>query len=93
MNMKINMKINKDIKSYIRDLTELVWAYIRHRAAYPANALLAVQRELACNVFDSPDNCQGCDFYAPEMLLTYNAKGATVPNHSVIKSIAKRYYS
>ncbi len=91
--MKINMKINKDIKSYIRDLTELVWAYIRHRAAYPANALLAVQRELACNVFDSPDNCQGCDFYAPEILLTYNAKGATVPNHSVIKSIAKRYYS
>lgn len=91
--MKINMKINKDIKSYIRDLTELVWAYIRHRAAYPANALLAVQRELACNVFDSPDNCRGCDFYAPEMLLTYNGKGATVPNHSVIKSIAKRYYS
>ncbi len=90
--MKINMKINKDIKSYIRDLTELVWAYIRHRAAYPANALLAVQRELACNVFDSPDNCRGCDFYAPEMLLTYNEKGAMVPNHSVIKSIAKRYY-
>ena len=90
--MKINMKINKDIKSYIRDLTELVWAYIRHRAAYPANALLAVQRELACNVFDSPDNCRGCDFYAPEMLLTYNEKGALVPNHSVIKSIAKRYY-
>jgi hypothetical protein len=92
MDMKINMKINKDIKSYIRDLTELVWAYIRHRAAYPANALLAVQRELACNVFDSPDNCRGCDFYAPEMLLTYNEKGAMVPNHSVIKSIAKRYY-
>lgn len=90
--MKINMKINKDIKSYIRDLTELVWAYIRHRASYPANALLAVQRELACNVFDSPDNCRGCDFYAPEMLLTYNEKGAMVPNHSVIKSIAKRYY-
>lgn len=90
--MKNNMKINKDIKSYIRDLTELVWAYIRHRAAYPANALLAVQRELACNVFDSPDNCRGCDFYAPEMLLTYNEKGAMVPNHSVIKSIAKRYY-
>ena len=80
MDMKINMKINKDIKSYIRDLTELVWAYIRHRAAYPANALLAVQRELACNVFDSPDNCRGCDFYAPEMLLTYNEKGAMVPN-------------
>lgn len=59
---------------------------------YPANALLAVQRELACNVFDSPDNCRGCDFYAPEMLLTYNEKGAMVPNHSVIKSIAKRYY-
>ena len=92
MDMKINMKINKDIKSYIRDLTELVWAYIRHRAAYPANALLAVQRELACNVFDSPDNCRGCDFYAPEMLLSYNEKGAMVPNHSVIKSIAKRYY-
>ena len=92
MDMKINMKINKDIKSYIRDLTELVWAYIRHRAAYPANALLDVQRELACNVFDSPDNCRGCDFYAPEMLLTYNEKGAMVPNHSVIKSIAKRYY-
>ena len=92
MDMKINMKINKDIKSYIRDLTELVWAYIRHRASYPANALLAVQRELACNVFDSPDNCRGCDFYAPEMLLTYNEKGAMVPNHSVIKSIAKRYY-
>lgn len=88
----MNIRINKDIKSYIRDLTELVWAYIRHRASYPANALLAVQRELACNVFDSPDNCRGCDFYAPEMLLTYNEKGAMVPNHSVIKSIAKRYY-
>ena len=90
--MNINMKINKDIKSYIHDLTELVWAYIRHRAAYPANALLAVQRELACNVFDSPDNCSGCDFYAPEMLLTRNAKGAVVPNRTVIRSIAKRYY-
>lgn len=90
--MKINMKINKDIKSYIRDLTELMWAYIRHRAAYPSNAMLAVQRELAYNIIDSPDNCRECDFYAPEMLLTYNAKGATVPNHSVIKSIAKRYY-
>ena len=52
----MNIRINKDIKSYIHDLTELVWAYIRHRASYPANALLAVQRELACNVFDSPDN-------------------------------------
>ena len=92
MNMKMNIRINKDIKSYIRDLTELVWAYIRHRASYPANALLAVQRELACNVFDSPDNCRDCDFSAPEMLLTYNEKGAMVPNHSVIKSIAKRYY-
>lgn len=88
----MNIKINKDIKSYIRDLTELVWAYIRHRAAYPANVLLAVQRELACNVFESPENCQGCDFYAPEMLITHNAKGAMVPNHNVIKVIAKRYY-
>lgn len=92
MNMKMNIKINKDIKSYIRDLTELVWAYIRHRATYPANVLLAVQRELACNVFESPENCQGCDFYAPEMLITHNAKGAMVPNHNVIKVIAKRYY-
>ena len=92
MNMKMNIKINKDIKSYIRDLTELVWAYIRHRAAYPANVLLAVQRELACNVFESPENCQGCDFYAPEMLITHNAKGAMMPNHNVIKVIAKRYY-
>lgn len=92
MNMKMNIKINKDIKSYIRDLTELVWAYILHRAAYPANVLLAVQRELACNVFESPENCQGCDFYAPEMLITHNAKGAMVPNHNVIKVIAKRYY-
>ncbi len=92
MNMKMNIRINKDIKSYIHDLTDLVWAYIRHRASYPANALLAVQRELACNVFDNPDNCHGCDFYAPEMLLTCNAKGATVPNLNVIKSIAKRYY-
>ena len=90
--MTMNIKINKDIKSYIRDLTELVWAYIRHRAAYPANVLLAVQRELACNVFESPENCQGCDFYAPEMLITHNAKGAMVPNHNVIKVIAKRYY-
>ena len=90
--MKMNIKINKDIKSYIRDLTELVWAYIRHRAAYPANVLLAVQRELACNVFESPENCQGCDFYAPEMLITHNAKGAMMPNHNVIKVIAKRYY-
>lgn len=88
----MNIKINKDIKSYIRDLTELVWAYIRHRAAYPANVLLAVQRELACNVFESPENCQGCDFYAPEMLITHNTKGAMVPNHNVIKVIAKRYY-
>lgn len=73
-------------------LPRLVWAYIRHRATYPANVLLAVQRELACNVFESPENCQGCDFYAPEMLITHNAKGAMVPNHNVIKVIAKRYY-
>jgi hypothetical protein len=86
------MKVFKDIKSYIHDLTDLVWVYIRHRAAYPANAILAVQRELACNVFDSPDNCRYCDFYAPELLMTRNAKGAMVPNRAMIRSIAKRYY-
>jgi hypothetical protein len=90
--MKISMKINKDIKSYIRDLTSLVWDYIRNRAAYPANVVLAVQRELACNVFDLPANCRGCDFYAPELLLTHNAKGAVVPNRTMIRSIASRYY-
>ena len=86
------MKIYKDIKGYIRDLTDLMWAYIRHRAIFPANAILAVQRELACNVIDSPDNCRGCDFYVPELLITHNAKGALVPNRSVIRSIAQRYY-
>lgn len=64
INNKMNLKINKDIKSYIHDLTDLVWNFIRNRAIYPANAVLAVRRELACNVFDSPDNCQECDFYA-----------------------------
>ena len=29
--MKISMKINKDMKSYVRDLTSLVWDYIRDR--------------------------------------------------------------
>lgn len=86
------MKIYKDIKGYIRDLTDLMWAYIRHRATFPANAILAVQRELACNVIDSPDNCRGCDFYVPELLITHNTKGALVPNRSVIRSIAQRYY-
>ena len=86
------MKIYKDIKGYIRDLTDLMWAYIRHRATFPANAILAVQRELACNVIDSPDNCRGCDLYVPELLITHNAKGALVPNRSVIRSIAQRYY-
>jgi hypothetical protein len=88
----MNMKINKDIKSYIHDLTNLVWDYIRYRASFPANTVLAVQRELACNVFDTPDNCRGCDFYAPGLLLTHNDKGAVVPNHTMIRNIANRYY-
>ncbi len=92
INKKMNLKINKDIKSYIHDLTDLVWNFIRNRAIYPANAVLAVQRELACNVFDSPDNCRECDFYAPGLLITHNDKGSVVPNYAMIKSIAKRYY-
>lgn len=86
------MKIYKDIRGYIRDLTNLVWTYIHHRSAFPANAMLAVQPELACNVIDSPDNCRNCDFYAPELLITHNAAGASVPNKSVIRNIARRYY-
>lgn len=43
INNKMNLKINKDIKSYIHDLTDLVWNFIRNRAIYPANAVLAVR--------------------------------------------------
>lgn len=88
----MNMKINKDIKSYIRDLTSLVWNYIHYRTAYPANVVLAVQRELAYNIFEVPENCRGCDFYAPALLLTRNDQGAVVPNRTMIRTIANRYY-
>ena len=88
----MNMKINKDIKSYIRDLTSLVWNYIHYRTAYPANVVLAVQRELAYNIFEVPENRRGCDFYAPALLLTHNDQGAVVPNRTMIRTIANRYY-
>ena len=88
----MNMKINKDIKRYIRELTGLVWDDIRYRASFPANTVLAVQRELAYNIFEIPENCRGCDFYAPNLLVTRNAKGADVPNRKMIRTIANRYY-
>jgi|GEM_PF-3531211 hypothetical protein len=50
-------------------LTNLVWDYIRYRASFPANTVLAVQRELAFNVFDTPDNCRGCDFIPSEKMM------------------------
>ena len=54
----MGMKLFNDTSAYMRDVTNLVWNYIRHRDLYPENAKLAVQPEIMANVIDDPSQCQ-----------------------------------
>lgn len=86
------MKLIKDITSYVKDLTELIWNFILHRDHYPDNALLCVQPEVMANVIDDPTQCRHCDVYDPKLLIKPGHDGQPIPDHAAIKRVAQRYY-
>jgi hypothetical protein len=86
------MRIFDDMKAYMGDVTSLIWNFIQHRDAYPKNAQLAVQPEVMANVIDDPAECQHCDFYDLNKLISCDSSGQPMPNHAAIHQIACRYY-
>ncbi len=52
----MGMKLFNDTSAYMKDVTNLIWNYIRHRDLYPENAQLAVQPEIMANVIDDPSS-------------------------------------
>lgn len=86
------MRRFKNIKSYIKDVTELIWNYIRHKNYYPQHALLAVMPELMETVIDHPNNCKECEFYAIDQFISTDLYGRQSPNHAAIERMAGRYY-
>ncbi len=86
------MRIFDDMKAYVGDVTGLVWNFIHHRDAYPQNAQLAVQPEVLANVIDDPAECQHCDFYDLNQLMSRDQHGRLIPNPAAIHKIASRYY-
>ncbi|MBM6993936.1 MAG: hypothetical protein I3J02_11855 [Prevotella sp.] len=89
--MNITSKFG-DIKSYIRELTDILWRYIHNIENYPKNALLAIQPELMTTVIDSRDACQKCDFYSITQLVERNSYGRLTPNRMAIERLAEKYY-
>ncbi len=86
------MRKFNDIRTYIVNLTELIWNFIRHPEAYPKNALLAVQPDLMETVIDNPNECKYCDFYNLNLLVERDNQGNMVPNNGAIAQLARRYY-
>lgn len=86
------MKLFNDTSAYMKDVTNLIWNYIRHRDLYPENAKLAVQPEIMANVIDDPSQCQYCDFYDLKMLIAKDGTGNQVPNELAIRNMANRYF-
>lgn len=86
------MKIISDLTSYIKDLTELIWSFIRHRDSYPENACLCIQPEVMASVIDNPEECRHCDIYDPKLLIHKGGDGRMVPDMVAIERVAQRYY-
>ncbi|KGI60819.1 hypothetical protein [Prevotella sp. S7 MS 2] len=82
----------QDAKSYIVNLTELIWNYIRHRDWFPEGSLLAIQPEIIEVVIELPANCNGCELFDPQLFIRRNALGYAVPNMQAIRQLARRYY-
>ncbi len=89
--MNISNKFG-DIKSYILELTDILWKYIQNIDSYPKNALLAIQPELMTTVIDTREACQSCEFYALPQLIKRNPYGMLIPNKQAITRLAERYY-
>lgn len=82
----------RDMKSYIIEVTEILWRYIQNTDSYPRNALLAIQPELLTTVIDTRDACSQCEYYALNQLLKRTNHGTLVPNDSAIERLAMRYF-
>ena len=87
------MRRFSDIKSYMKDVTEIIWRYIRNMESYPKNALLAVQPDIMATVIDSPDQCRQCEFYALNLFISKVQRGQLMPNTVAIARMAHKYYS
>lgn len=86
------MRIFKDVVSYTKDLTDLVWNYIRHHSDYPGKARLCVQPDVMANVIDNPADCRQCDVYDLQLLIRRDENGREEPNAVAIDRLANRYY-
>ncbi len=86
------MKLFNDTSAYMKDVTNLIWNYIRHRDLYPENAQLAVQPEIMANVIDDPSQCRFCDFYDLNTLIVKDVAGRQMPNKHAIQNMANRYF-
>lgn len=89
----MEMKLFNDTAAYVKDLTNLIWNYIRNREQYPDNAKLAVQPEILANVIDDPAQCAYCDFYDLSLFIAKDTNGQLVPNQLAIRNVANRYYT
>jgi hypothetical protein len=88
----MGMKLFNDTSAYMKDVTNLIWNYIRHRDLYPENAQLAVQPEIMANVIDDPSQCRFCDFYDLNTLIVKDVAGRQMPNKHAIQNMANRYF-
>ena len=88
----MSMKLFNDTNTYMKDVTNLIWNYIRNRELYPENAKLAVQPEIMANVIDDPSQCRYCDFYDLNMLIVRDGNGRMTPNQLAIRNMANRYF-
>ena len=82
----------KNISAYVSNVTDLLWNYIKHNAAYPKNAVLAVQREIRETVIENPDDCRDCDFYDLKAFIRKTPDGRMQPNLVAIQTLAYRFY-
>ncbi len=83
----------KNISAYVSNVTDLIWHYIKNTAAYPKNAVLAVQKEIRETVIENPDDCRDCDFYDLKTFIRKAPNGAIQPNMLAIQNLAYRFYN
>jgi hypothetical protein len=90
---KEDMKRFKNTTSFITNVTELIWNYIKNTTMYPSNSKLAVQREIGETVIDDPRECNGCEFFDVNRFIRVDDTGTLVPNTVAIQNLAYRYYT
>ncbi len=82
----------KTITAYVSNVNELLWNYIKNKAAYPNNAVLAVQKELKETVIENPADCRNCEFYDLRNFIRQDSTGTQEPNMLAIRNLAYRFY-